>query len=60
MHRMRPREREIDQRRDVDESPHAAQLHLRDAVARIVIGLDSATGPAFMSNSPAFMHLNRD
>jgi trehalose/maltose hydrolase-like predicted phosphorylase len=32
----------------------------RDAVARIVIGLDSATGPAFMSNSPAFMHLNRD
>ena len=33
---------------------------LRDAVARIVIGLDSATGPAFMSNSPAFMRLNRD
>ena len=32
----------------------------RDAVARIVIGLDFATGPAFMSNSPAFMHLNRD
>jgi len=32
----------------------------RDAVARIVIGLDSATGPAFMSNSPAFIHLNRD